>query len=488
MSSNQMSTDQYQVLNRKPLVLSVPPQLIDPKRVDLDYYEPQYVNAAEEILCCGLPHKCLDELRHSRRPITDGIRERDIREDGIPLIRTQDFDGVSVNLENCMRVSWKQHKQNSKSKPERGDLLIAIGGYLGNAALVSEEISQANIDRHIALVPISNRLVDVAYVWAFITSQLGTAILNREATGTVQRGVKLPNIRSLIVPLPPRPVQEYIGAKVRLAERCRTQAKELQKHIEELLESMLHLDDFALVDEKIAWAQPQDVVTRWLNSGFYLPRYSKLQQHLKSAGLQIVSLSELATCVRTKQRPRHGSIRYIQIGDIDITSGMITAWSWYEAEDAPNNAQRLISDWDVLVSTRRPTRRAVTVVPEELAGSYASVFLARLRAKPGNSPYYIQQYLRSIVGVLFLEQRCTETTYPVISEDDLETVPIPIVESEVQKEIEASTRSYEKLLSMSANLVREAEADVKALIEGRLDVEGIVAGRIQPPAWEDLEV
>jgi type I restriction enzyme S subunit len=126
-------------------------------------------------------------------------------------------------------------------------------------------------------------------------------------------------------------------------------------------------------------------------------------------------------------------------------------------------------------------------VPEGLAGSYASVFLARLRAEQDNSPYYIQQYLRSIVGAMFLEQRCTETTYPVISEDDLETVPIPILDSETQEEIEVSTRSYERLLSKSADLIREAQADVEALIEGRLNVEGIVAGRVQPPTWEDVE-
>jgi type I restriction enzyme S subunit len=478
----------HRIVSRSPAIVWVYPRVIA-YRIDAHPFQP-YLVEIDELLAQRPDCVTLGQKLRRRRGMSGGATPRGANylSEGIRFIRTEDVTPNWIDLSQVAHISIEDHKKLERSALEEDDVLLTITGALfGQSATVYSGCLPANISQHSVRMHFADD-VDPRYVSTYLNSKYGQAQIQKHKVGATRSAIDYTGVKGLKLPLPPRPVQEYIGTKVRLAERCRTQAKELQKHIEELLESMLHLDDFVLVDEQIAWAQPQDVVTRWLNSGFYLPRYLKLQQHLESAGLQIVSLSELATCVRTKQRPRHGSIRYIQIGDIDITSGMITTWSWYEAEDAPNNAQRLISDWDVLVSTRRPTRRAVTVVPEELAGSYASVFLARLRAKPGNSPYYIQQYLRSIVGVLFLEQRCTETTYPVISEGDLETVPIPIVESEVQKEIEASTRSYEKLLSMSANLVREAEADVKALIEGRLDVEGIVAGRVQLPTWEDPEV
>jgi hypothetical protein len=37
------------------------------------------------------------------------------------------------------------------------------------------------------------------------------------------------------------------------------------------------------------------------------------------------------------------------------------------------------------------------------------------------------------------------------------------------------------------HLITEAKTNVEALIEGRLDVEGINAGQVQPPSWEEVE-
>ena len=55
---------------------------------------------------------------------------------------------------------------------------------------------------------------------------------------------------------------------------------------------------------------------------------------------------------------------------------------------------------------------------------------------------------------------------------------VPIIPVEQQQVIDANVRQALAIRHRATQLVREAQADVEALIEGRLDVEGIVAGRV----------
>jgi hypothetical protein len=74
----------------------------------------------------------------------------------------------------------------------------------------------------------------------------------------------------------------------------------------------------------------------------------------------------------------------------------------------------------------------------------------------------------------------------VISEDDIETIPIPLVPREVQARISAASRRAEALRFLGVALVREAKADVEALIEGTLDVQAIIDGTLKAPTADDI--
>lgn len=476
-------TEAFRLINERPLVMSVSPELLSSERGDVDYYLPHFIKNETLLAQCGVRLEALDQLRDRQRLITDGIRQHTKTATGVVLIRTQNLDDIGLSLDDCVYVDQKQHRAAAKSTVRAGDLLIAVRGYLGKVAIVPDDTSEANINQHIARVTVDPGKADSRYLWAFFASRIGVTHLERQVTGTVQEGIMLPFLRRLPVPLPPRPVQEYIGAKVRLAERCRLRAREHGEQADALLERTLGMRHFSIPQDQVIWVRPKELDSRWLNANFYMARYTGLLRHLDASGVKTVALSKLATCIRTKKRPDSGTIKYVEIGDIDTSSGMITSWSLYEAGKEPNNAQRQISVGDILVSTRRPNRGAVAVVDRNLAGSFASVFLARLRPKSGVSPWYIQLYLRSITGTQFLEQRCTETTYPVISEDDLETVPIPVIAHDIQQQIEQALVAREVNLRFANQLIGEAKADVEALIEGWLDVDGILSGRLQPPTW-----
>lgn len=72
--------------------------------------------------------------------------------------------------------------------------------------------------------------------------------------------------------------------------------------------------------------------------------------------------------------------------------------------------------------------------------------------------------------------------------DGIVRIAVPVIPSEFQRQIDYALREATQLTAQSRKLVHEAKANVEALIEGQLDVEGILARRIQSPTWEDIQV
>jgi len=100
---------------------------------------------------------------------------------------------------------------------------------------------------------------------------------------------------------------------------------------------------------------------------------------------------------------------------------------------------------------------------------------------------YLAEFLRSPWGYWQVQRTVKGITAHAYSNDVMRIV-IPVIPLEIQEQIDRALREASQLIIKSRGLVREAKADVEALIEGWLDVEGIVAGRVQPLTWEDVEV
>jgi hypothetical protein len=68
----------------------------------------------------------------------------------------------------------------------------------------------------------------------------------------------------------------------------------------------------------------------------------------------------------------------------------------------------------------------------------------------------------------------------------VDDILVPMISHEQQVAIDRNVRHALDLRYQAAQLVKDAKSDVEALIEGRLDVGGIVAGRVKPPTWDEI--
>lgn len=126
---------------------------------------------------------------------------------------------------------------------------------------------------------------------------------------------------------------------------------------------------------------------------------------------------------------------YIEIGNVDITTGEISAIEPISIKDAPSRAKKIVRKNDILVSTTRPNRGAICLYEQDEI-SIASTGFSIIRNIDNN---IIRDFLFVMLRMPFsLEQmqlRSSGGNYPAIIESELKKILIPIPQKEVQEHI-----------------------------------------------------
>lgn len=167
-----------------------------------------------------------------------------------------------------------------------------------------------------------------------------------------------------------------------------------------------------------------------------------------------VSVRDVADIIKTKRDPtKHPerSFQYVDIASVDVATGSITNPQDLTGEEAPSRARKVIHAYDIIVSTCRPTRGAIAVVPEHLHGEICSTGFSVIRCKDDTNPFYLHFALRLPSTAEQFRKWSTGSSYPAILDEDVEKTIVPIPSPELQDRI--------------AELVRTATAKRDALVE-----------------------
>ncbi len=158
-------------------------------------------------------------------------------------------------------------------------------------------------------------------------------------------------------------------------------------------------------------------------------------------GATFLSVSDIAVLADDRIDPRHDSapeFDYIEISDVDTRTALVGHKRILAAE-APSRARKRVRVGDVLVSTVRPERGAVGVIPARLNGAVCSTGFAVLRSKnihPLALAWLLktdlvrQQMIRSNIGI----------AYPAISEATCLQLVLPLKRNNLRAVSEAAQR------------------------------------------------
>lgn len=169
----------------------------------------------------------------------------------------------------------------------------------------------------------------------------------------------------------------------------------------------------------------------------------------------IVSVDDVADISKLKCDPTKKPdelFQYVDIASVDVTTGIICNPQELRGDEAPSRARKIIRAFDVIISTCRPTRGAIAVIPECLHNHIASTAFSIIRAKDGVNPFYLHYALRLPSTLEQFRKWSTGSSYPAILDEDVKKTKIPLPSPEVQDQIAQKVLAalYERDIAIAA--------------------------------------
>lgn len=172
---------------------------------------------------------------------------------------------------------------------------------------------------------------------------------------------------------------------------------------------------------------------RW-DIDYHLPPI-EINKFNKDILVEMKKCSDIITEKRNPTLKPDKLFKYVDISSIDVVTGIIINPQELLGEEAPSRARKVIREGDIIISTCRPTRGAVAIVPKELDNQICSTGFCVIRAKEGVSNKYLHFILRSAVVKEQFRKFSTGSSYPAILDDDVRKTVIPLPKVTIQAKI-----------------------------------------------------
>ena len=165
--------------------------------------------------------QCIDPAR----PVTYGIlKPGETDENGIPMIRAQDYSSEWKLKEGILMVSAETEAPYIRSRVRAGDVLItAVGAGTGNCAVVPDYLDGSNISRASCRISVDNRKLTSSYLLFVLSSIATKTTIELSMRGAAQPVLNNSEVENLLIPLPPLEEQnqlvQVLGAQVQRLDK-----------------------------------------------------------------------------------------------------------------------------------------------------------------------------------------------------------------------------------------------------------------------------
>ncbi len=214
-------------------------------RIDSEYYQPKYEEIDEILMKLNAKpigaYEFLD--------ITTGQYCADYvaRDEGKPYLRGTDLAVGSVEIDNLFYI--KPEDQIQSKQAQEGDVVVTRVGTIGLSARIPEECDGGTISDNLIRVRILDKSkVDSYYLSYFLGSEIGKALMLRNARGSVQQRLNQETLKEIMLPIPEMEVQSKIKGKIIESFNLRKQSKHLLECAKRAVEIAIEQDEQTAID------------------------------------------------------------------------------------------------------------------------------------------------------------------------------------------------------------------------------------------------
>ena len=147
-----------------------------------------------------------------------------------------------------------------------------------------------------------------------------------------------------------------------------------------------------------------------------------------------------------------------------VKNGVLLQEKIIKKEEAPSRAQRLLEEKDILFQTVRPYQRNNYFFNSK-SPTVASTGYAQFRVNKNNYPSFLYQYLYTNNFVKNVLDRCSGTSFPAISTNDLLEICLHIPSLAEQQKIADFLSNVDSIITAETKILNTLKKKKKALMQ-----------------------
>jgi type I restriction enzyme S subunit len=341
--------------------------------------------------------------------------------------------------------------------PRSGDILITTEAPLGEVAQVGRDAKIALAQR-VILLRADPKAVDRQFLFHYLRSSDARARLLQRASGTTVSGIRQSELRTVTIPLLPRPAQETVG---RILDYFDALIANNWRRVEVL--------------EEMARAIYREWFLRFRFPGHEAATFVESVVGSVPEGWEVRRLDEVAEVNRASARPQSGEVvSYLDISALGERSiGRLVS---FDGADVPGRARRLVSPGDVVWSTVRPNRRAHALLVNPGKDWIVSTGIAVLTPTSVSSDLLFETVSTREFSD-YLVSKESGAAYPAVKPGDFATAPFLVPPEKLDREFAAAVGPNHQLvwtLGQASERLRELrDLLLPRLVTGQIDVSSL---------------
>ena len=388
---------------------------------------------------------------------------------GYPILRLNEFDSNFIGIPSKYCNSITQDIFENLRLLKNDVLICRTNGnpkYVGKSAIVMKDTQFAYASYLFKIRPKKEK-INSSTLTIFLNSKYGRQEIEKYSMVSNQANFSPAKFKEIKIPIFSNTFQLEIETFVKTSYQKLEDSKNLYKEAESLLLKELDLVDFTPKNENIAIKSFKDsfMQTGRLDSEYYQTKYDEIEKII-SEQRSFTYIKNEFNHIKTSFDKSKNGYNYIEIGNVNVSDGT-NVFNYVETQVLPANAKINVKNGDLLVSTVRPYRGAVTIIDTSENDLIVSGAFTVLRKKENSkiNTQVLQVLLRTNIYKELLLKYNVGTSYPVIKDDDVLNLIIPIIDISIQNKIEEKIKKSFELKEESKQLLDLAKKAVEIAIE-----------------------
>ena len=401
---------------------------------------------------------------------TDGDHgSPDYQESGVLYLLSECVKDGYIEKAKCRYITEAKNRELKRSCLHPGDIVVTkTGVYFGKSAVIPESIPEANTIAHVGKITLKSQY-NPYYVSTFLNCKYGYYQLRRRGIKATRPEIKLVEFPNIVVPEFSEELYSVVEATVRKANTLLELASSTMELSAKLIMDALTIDSNHVerVSKALVSFSNSFQLTGRLDAEYYQLKYKNYEAAVLNSSQGHIFVKNEFMPVKSSCSRTLDSYNYVEIGDIDVGTGS-AFFNTVVTEELPDNAKIMTQKGDLLVSTVRPNRGAVAILENDdllVSGAFTV-----LRENGDYPKEVLQVLLRTSMYRDWLLRFNVGTSYPVIKDEDVLNMPIPILGDYVKQDVVAKVNESASLRRQSKQLLECAKQTVEMAIEQGEDV------------------